>query len=271
MKQIKYKAMKHCQRCPAMFLPACNRQSYCSVACRNANQVAVRREVRRAISAQKIPIPLTHADRVMGKIPHGTLNGYDHFVCRCAKCKKAYAAWKASRFATNDHSYAMRRARRSRDLAAERGAKIDPTFDLRELAEILLNANCAVCPLEIETSLRDKDGKKIDHIVPIALGGEHTFSNVQILCKAHHRAKTLAERNTSKRPGTSSRFRGVSWHKSAGKWRAQIRAGDVQHWLGDFTSEVAAAIAYNNAAKQLFGEFAYPNDVGTQSDYTLAA
>lgn len=62
-----------------------------------------------------------------------------------------------------------------------------------------------------------------------------------------------------KRAGTSSRFRGVSWHPANRKWRALIGLpGKVKH-LGMFTHEEDAARAYDAAARQFFGEFASPN------------
>lgn len=60
---------------------------------------------------------------------------------------------------------------------------------------------------------------------------------------------------------TSSRFKGVSWHKRDLKWTAQIRIdGELQH-LGNFLSEIEARDAYDHAALRLHGEFAKPNEI----------
>jgi len=64
--------------------------------------------------------------------------------------------------------------------------------------------------------------------------------------------------NATKTRG-SSRFKGVAWHKSAKKWRAEIMAQGIYRYLGCFDCEGCAAIAYDNAARELFGEFACPN------------
>ncbi len=58
---------------------------------------------------------------------------------------------------------------------------------------------------------------------------------------------------------TSSRFKGVSWHKAARKWTAQIADGGRQHYLGCFADEIEAALAYDAAACVAFGEFARLN------------
>lgn len=56
-----------------------------------------------------------------------------------------------------------------------------------------------------------------------------------------------------------SRFKGVTWHKQLGKWRAQIQFNRKCIHLGVFDDEIAAAQAYDRKAAELFGEFAYLN------------
>jgi len=58
---------------------------------------------------------------------------------------------------------------------------------------------------------------------------------------------------------TSSKFKGVCWHKKAKKWMASIKINHTPRYLGLFIEEYEAAEAYDEAAKQLFGEFAQPN------------
>jgi hypothetical protein len=57
----------------------------------------------------------------------------------------------------------------------------------------------------------------------------------------------------------SSLYKGVYWNKYANKWQAQIKHNNKRIYLGLFTFESEAALAYNIKAKELFGEFANLN------------
>jgi hypothetical protein len=65
--------------------------------------------------------------------------------------------------------------------------------------------------------------------------------------------------NTRKRKNTTSRFRGVCFHKFHQKWATQIFAEGKRIFLGYFDSEIEAAKAYDEAAKKYYGEFARLN------------
>lgn len=60
---------------------------------------------------------------------------------------------------------------------------------------------------------------------------------------------------------TSSKYKGVSFHKQSGRWRAYIVLGGIQRDLGRFVVEQDAARAYNNEAKKLFGDYARLNEI----------
>lgn len=57
----------------------------------------------------------------------------------------------------------------------------------------------------------------------------------------------------------TSKYKGVSWCKRDKKWTAQIEHGGQSAYLGRFANELEAANAYDKAAKELHGEFAYLN------------
>jgi hypothetical protein len=69
--------------------------------------------------------------------------------------------------------------------------------------------------------------------------------------------------NSSNRPKmrkvTSSIYKGVTFDKRNSKWVAQIESSGKHRWLGSFFDEAEAAKAYDRAANDLFGEFAYLN------------
>jgi HNH endonuclease len=64
----------------------------------------------------------------------------------------------------------------------------------------------------------------------------------------------------------TSKFKGVSLHKTRhglpirGKpWRASIRVDGKKSYLGFYADEAAAAVAYDDAARKFYGEFACLN------------
>jgi len=59
--------------------------------------------------------------------------------------------------------------------------------------------------------------------------------------------------------GRSSRYKGVGFTNSNGKWRAQIMLDGKNIHLGYHLSELDAAIAYNEACLKYHGEFGRPN------------
>lgn len=61
--------------------------------------------------------------------------------------------------------------------------------------------------------------------------------------------------NSRKRLRSSSKFKGVYWHKGTSKWMARIK----NKYLGIFHNEEEAARVYDDAAKATFGEFARVN------------
>lgn len=71
--------------------------------------------------------------------------------------------------------------------------------------------------------------------------------------------------NRKKQDNTFSKYKGVakaSWIKETSKkmtYVCNIRAGKKNYWLGTFDTEKEAALAYNEKAKELHGEFARLN------------
>lgn len=92
--------------------------------------------------------------------------------------------------------------------------------------------------------------KGIDHADRNGLNNQR--SNLRIATQSQNNA------NTRPRQGTSI-FKGVHWSQENNNWRASIRVNGKLYSLGRYTSEVAAALIYDAAAREAFGEFARTN------------
>lgn len=62
--------------------------------------------------------------------------------------------------------------------------------------------------------------------------------------------------NRPRQRNNTSGFKGVSWHKGTGSWRAYIKVSGRFVSLGYFKTAEAAAVAYEAASAQIFGQFA---------------
>ena len=87
--------------------------------------------------------------------------------------------------------------------------------------------------------------------------GHHTIDNR----RQNLRICTRKQSNGNRRPcqNTSIKFKGVCRDKARIKWMACIRVDRRQKYLGRFESEINAALAYDRAAVETFGEFALLN------------
>lgn len=67
--------------------------------------------------------------------------------------------------------------------------------------------------------------------------------------------------NKCSHKNSSSKYKGVSLRKSSGKWRVRVDFEGAQKHVGYFNSQEEAALAYNEEAKKLHGEYANLNIV----------
>lgn len=90
--------------------------------------------------------------------------------------------------------------------------------------------------------------RQVDHNDTIKRNNR--WSNLRI---ATHQQNVL---NAKKAENNTSGYKGVSWHKAAGKWSAQIYLNGKSRYLGLFTDPEKAHDAYMAAARKAQPQFA---------------
>lgn len=92
---------------------------------------------------------------------------------------------------------------------------------------------------------------------PDGLRTDHRDGNGLNNTRSNLRTATAVQNGQNRAPNSkgSSKYKGVHWHRKASRWRAEIRLNGRLHHLGLFLDERKASAAYNERAKQEFGEF----------------
>ena len=99
--------------------------------------------------------------------------------------------------------------------------------------------------------LEPKDDEQVDHIDGNGLNNQR--DNLRVANSSQQRM------NSEKRRNTLSIYKGVFYCKSTKKWRVLIIKNYHLHHLGYFKDEKEAALVYDVAAQELFGEYAKLN------------
>ncbi len=84
-------------------------------------------------------------------------------------------------------------------------------------------------------------------------GLNNTRGNLRTCTNSQNHANMKPQR------GGTSKYKGVCWYKTRGKWVTKIMFNYKNKTLGYYTNEIEAAKAYDQKAKELFGEFARTN------------
>lgn len=155
---------KSCRECSASFVPSKSAsQALCSDACRRRR--ACRAQVHRY---QAKAVLLSAACRQCAQ-PFATTNG-ERIYCSRACARRAARKGKAKNSET--------RTRR-------KGGTVDYGLAWRKVCA-RDGWRCQLCGIRTPERLRgtyDDRAPELDHIVPIALGGSHTYVNVQCACR----------------------------------------------------------------------------------------
>lgn len=132
--------------------------------------------------------------------------------------------------------------------------------DRKRGEKIYAARNCSAGPKEYMhrriLGLTPGDSMVADHINSNGL--DNRRCNLRTCAAAQNSANTTKPHS---RHEHTSRFKGVSFAAASGLWRAQIGSRESHRHLGYFKSEHMAAAAYNEAAVEMFGEFAKLNDL----------
>lgn len=89
------------------------------------------------------------------------------------------------------------------------------------------------------------------------------LDNRRINLRPATRSQNGANRAPDRR--NTSGYKGVHWDRGASRWVAKIKSGGSQVRLGYFRDPAEAARAYNQAALEVFGEFAWLNPLPPES------
>lgn len=81
-------------------------------------------------------------------------------------------------------------------------------------------------------------------------------ANLRIATKSQNQMNAAKPK---RKDGCSSQYKGVSFDKRTGKWTSYIKLHGKKKSLGYFLDESVAAAAYNSAAMEIYGDFAFPN------------
>lgn len=90
--------------------------------------------------------------------------------------------------------------------------------------------------------LRHGDPRQADHINGDPL--DNRRCNLRVVTQAQNGQNQVAHRDGR------SRYRGVSWHRAAGKWDARVCIGGRRHHLGLFDAEEDAARAADSFRRE---------------------
>lgn len=98
----------------------------------------------------------------------------------------------------------------------------------------------------------------VDHVDRNKLN--NTKVNLRIADASENNFNVPKQNYRSGRKMTSI-YKGVSWSKKMQSWKSSIGYKNKQIFLGYFSTELDGAVAYNNKARELFGDFACINDI----------
>lgn len=92
---------------------------------------------------------------------------------------------------------------------------------------------------------------------------DHENHDTLLNCKYNLRIVTYSQNymNMKSHKNSKSKYKGICWDKQMKKWKAQIQCNYRHIHIGLYKTEIEGAKAYNEKAKELFGTYAYLNEI----------
>lgn len=120
-----------------------------------------------------------------------------HSSCRCCgqafdRRKEGTSMWMCSQSCRDKFSKKSKRIARKKRKAIERGAQVGSSVDPIDVFE-RDGWRCQMCRCKTPSSKRGtyhKRAPELDHIMPLSLGGEHSYRNTQCLCRSCNASKS---------------------------------------------------------------------------------
>lgn len=84
--------------------------------------------------------------------------------------------------------------------------------------------------------------------------------------KSNLRFCTMQQNSFNSRAREGRKYKGICQYRDGKRWVAKIRFNGKDYHLGIFDTPELAALAYNDKAKEFYGEFAYLNDVHSEDE-----
>lgn len=176
---------------------------YCSNACKFVAQRLDQTEVARRLDEAARARAMRELAKAIGKVAKAKEPAAKYFCvdCRrehlpskwhsrtvCAECIEKRSIARDAAYRKARAGSEARRADRSRSKAIRR-ARIRIKAEAFDPIKVLIRDkwHCQLCGVSTPKRLRgtyEEDAPELDHIVPLALGGSHTWANVQCACRS---------------------------------------------------------------------------------------
>ena len=182
------KTQRECKSCGSCFIPRGSKDATCGAECRaalrasKAQAVASRRQVDRLAAEARRKARLTERPaKPTGKTCRGCGIPVSKGAQRCEPCREIANKVRKSSATTRANKAAAKVRRRLRVRQA-RVERFDPIAVLERDGW-----SCYICGIEtpmFKRGTHEPDAPEVDHVIPLAVGGEHSMANCRCACRS---------------------------------------------------------------------------------------